>query len=159
MCRIIKCLLLIFSLIFCLLGCSNVRYKSVPPASKEMKYLLFPTQAYRNTLNRAIIVSGEELYAGSKIAYYVGDNEVLCDKSNFTLLPDTQVHELVKRLNDELVKWGKATDYRRIEYWQENGYIRLKIIFKSGRKAYFQYKTAGVHTVSSAENGVVSAIF
>ena len=150
-------LLSIILLLFCLIGCSDVRYKTVPPESKQIKYLLFPNQAYRNTLNRAILVSGEELYSGEKIAYYVVNNEVLCDKSNFSLWPDAQQDELVKLLNDELVKWGKETDYRRIEYSQKNNHILLTIIFKSGRKVSYRYKIAKMHTVSSAEIGITSA--
>ena len=154
-----KLLSMIAAACFCFLltNCSDVRYKPVTPESPQMKYLLFPTKAYRNTLNRAILLSGEELYAGNKIAYYAGNNEVLCDKSNFTLLPDVQQDELVKLLNDELVRRGKETDYRHIEYSPQNDHILLMIVFKSGRKAYCRYKTAGAHTVSSAEIGIASA--
>lgn len=149
-------LLSIIPVLFCVTGCGNVRYETVPPESKQMKYLLFPSKSSRSTLNRAILVSGEELYAGKKIAYYAGNNEVWCDKVNFTLLPDSQQDTLVQHLNDELVRWGKETDYRRIEYSREKDHILLTIVFKSGRKAYFRYKIAGTHTVSSAENGMDS---
>ena len=148
---------LLLVLLFVLPGCRRIEYRTVQPENPKMKYLLFPAESYKNTLNRAIIVSGEELYSGEKIAYYVGNNEVLCDKSNFSLLPDAQQDELVKLLNDELVKWGKETDYRRIEYSQKNNYILLTIIFKSGRKVSYRYKIAKMHTVSSAEIGITSA--
>ena len=143
--------------LFVIPGCRRVEYRSVQPESPDMKYLLFPAESYQNTLNRAIIVSGKELYSKDKISYYVGDNEVWCDKSNFSLWPDAQQDELVKLLNDELVKWGKETDYRRIEYSQKNNHILLTIIFKSGRKVSCRYKIAKMHTVSSAEIGITSA--
>ena len=148
---------LLLVLLFVLPGCRRIEYRTVQPENPQMKYLLFPVESYQNTLNRAILVSGEELYSGEKIAYYVGNNEVLCDKSNFSLWPDAQQDELVKLLNDELVKWGKETDYRRIEYSQKNNHILLTIIFKSGRKVSYRYKIATMHTVSSAEIGITSA--
>ena len=148
---------LLLVLLFVLPGCRRVEYRTVQPENPKMKYLLFPAESYKNTLNRAILVSGEELYSGEKIAYYVGNNKVLCDKSNFSLWPDAQQDELVKLLNDELVKWGKETDYRRIEYSQKNNHILLTIIFKSGRKVSYRYKIATMHTVSSAEIGITSA--
>ena len=148
---------LLLVLLFVLPGCRRIEYRTVQPENPNMKYLLFPVESYQNTLNRAIIVSGEELYSGEKIACYVGNNEVLCDKSNFSLWPDAQQDELVKLLNDELVKWGKETDYRRIEYSQKNNHILLTIIFKSGRKVSYRYKIAKMHTVSSAEIGITSA--
>ena len=148
---------LLLVLLFVLPGCRRIEYRTVQPENPQMKYLLFPAESYKNTLNRAIIVSGEELYSGEKIAYYVGNNEVLCDKSIFSLWPDAQQDELVKLLNDELVKWGKETDYRHIEYSQKNNHILLTIIFKSGRKVSYRYKIAKMHTVSSAEIGITSA--
>ena len=107
--KIFQVLLLVC--LFVIPGCRRVEYRSVQPENSDMKYLLFPAESYQNTLKRAIIVSGEELYSDGRISYYAGDNEVWCDKSNFSLWPDAQQDELVKLLNDELVKWGKETDY------------------------------------------------
>ena len=139
--------------ILILSGCGEVQYRAVPPESREMKYLLFPVKSYRNTLNRAIIVSGEELYSEGKIAYWVGNAEVMTGKSNFTLRPDAPLTEQVERLNAEIIKWGKETDYRRIEYSKENDQVRLTFVFKNGRKTFFRYKIAGEHIVIDTECG------
>ena len=134
-------------------GCGEVQYRAVPPESREMKYLLFPVKSYRNTLNRAIIVSGEELYSKGKIAYWVGNVEVTTEKSNFTLQADPPSAESVEHLNAEIIKWGKETDYRRIEYSKENDRVRLAVVFKNGRRTFFRYKITGDHTVTDAECG------
>ncbi|MBR4662924.1 MAG: hypothetical protein IKO93_03520 [Lentisphaeria bacterium] len=139
--------------ILILSGCGEVQYRAVPPESREMKYLLFPVKSYRNTLNRAIIVSGEELYTKGKIAYWVGNAEVTTEKSNFTLRADATSAEPVERLNAEIIKWGKETDYRRIEYSKENDQVLLTVVFKNGRKTFFRYKITGDHTVTDAECG------
>ena len=139
--------------ILILSGCGKVQYQAVPPESREMKYLLFPVKSYRNTLNRAIIVSGEELYSKGKIAYWVGNAEVTTGKSNFTLRPDAPLTEQVERLNAEIIKWGKETDYRRIKYSKENDRVLLTVVFKNGRKTFFRYKITGDHTVTDAECG------
>ena len=149
--KMMFCLLL--TGIFILTGCGEVRYEVAAPESREMKYLLFPVKSYRETLPRAIIVSGQELHSGDKIAYWVGNTEVWTDKSNFTLLPDGQQIALVDRLNTEIIRWGKETDYRRIEYSQAQDHILLTVVFKTGRKTYFRYKIAGEHTVIDAECG------
>jgi len=139
--------------ILILSGCNEVQYQAVPPESREMKYLLFPVKSYRNTLNRAIIVSGEELYSKGKIAYWVGNVEVTTEKSNFTLRADVPPAESVEHLNAEIIKWGKETDYRRIEYSKEKDQVRLTVVFKNGRKTFFLYKITGEHTVTDAECG------
>ena len=135
-------------------GCGEVQYQAVPPESREMKYLLFPVKSYRNTLNRAIIVSGEELHSKGKIAYWVGNVEVTTEMSNFTLRTDAPSAEQVERLNDEIIKWGKETDYRRIEYSKENDRVLLTVVFKNGRKTFFRYKITGDHTITDAERGI-----
>ena len=134
-------------------GCGEVQYRAVPPESREMKYLLFPVKSYRNTLNRAIIVSGEELYSEGKIAYWVGNVEVTTGNSNFTLRSDAPLTEQVECLNAEIIKWGKETDYRRIEYSKENDRVLLTVVFKNGRRTFFRYKITGDHTVTDAECG------
>ena len=139
--------------ILILSGCNEVQYQAVPPESREMKYLLFPVKSYRNTLNRAIIVSGEELYSNGKFAYWVGNVEVTTEKSNFTLQADPPSAESVEHLNAEIIKWGKETDYRRIEYSKENDQVRLTFVFKNGRKTFFRYKIAGEHIVIDTECG------
>ena len=139
--------------ILILSGCGKVQYQTVPPESRKMKYLLFPVKSYRNTLNRAIIVDGEELYSKGKIAYWVGNVEVTTGKSNFTLRADASPDEPVERLNAEIIKWGKETDYRRIEYSKENDRVLLTVVFKTGRKTFFRYKITGDHTVTDAECG------
>ena len=139
--------------ILILSGCGEVQYQAVPPESREMKFLLFPVKSYRNTLNRAIIVNGEELYSKGKIAYWAGNAEVTAGKSNFTLRADAPPTELVERLNAEIIKWGKETDYRRIEYSKENDRVRLAVVFKNGRRTFFRYKITGDHTVTDTECG------
>jgi len=139
--------------ILILSGCGEVQYQAVSPESREMKYLLFPVKSYRNTLNRAIIVSGEELYSKGKIAYWVGNAEVTTEKSNFTLRADVPPTGLVERLDAEIIRWGKETDYRRIEYSKENDRVRLAVVFKNGRRTFFRYKITGDHTVTDAECG------
>ena len=119
-----------------------------------MKYLFFPTESYQNTLNRAIIVSGKELYSKGEISYYVGNNEVWCDKSNFSLTPGTQQTDQIDQLNAEIVKWSKNTDYRRIEYAKADDFSELVIVYKNGRKVCFRYKVSGGHSVSAAELGI-----
>ena len=140
--------------LFVIPGCRRVEYRSVQPESPDMKYLLFPAESYQNTLNRAIIVSGKELYSKDKISYYVGDNEVWCDKSNFSLIPGTQQVDQIYQLNTEIVKWAKNTDYRRIEYTKGNDFLELVIMYKNGRKVCFRYKVSGAHSVSAAELGI-----
>ena len=56
------CCTLLIMILFILPGCRDVQYKVMMPESSQMKYLLFPAASYKNNLNRAIIVSGEELY-------------------------------------------------------------------------------------------------
>ena len=107
---------LLLVLLFVLPGCRRVEYRTVQPENPKMKYLLFPAESYKNTLNRAIIVSGEELYSKGEISYYAGDNEVWAEKSNFTLVPGAQQLDRINQLNAEIVKWAKNTDYRRIEF-------------------------------------------
>lgn len=140
--------------ILILSGCGKVQYRAVPPESREMKYLLFPVKSYRNTLNRAIIVNGEELYSKDEIAYWAGNAEVSAGKTNFTLRADAPPTEPVERLNAEIIKWGKETDYRRIEYSKENDRVRLAVVFKNGRRTFFRYKITGDHTVTDAECGL-----
>lgn len=134
-------------------GCGEVQYRAVPPESREMKYLLFPVKSYKDTLNRAIIVSGEELHSKGKIAYWAGNAEITTEKSNFTLRPDAPPAEPVARLNAEIVRWGKETDYRRIGYSKENDQILLTVVFKTGRRIFFRYRITGDHTVADAECG------
>ena len=144
-------------LLICLLvvsGCRRIEYRSVQPESPDMKYLLFPAESYQNTLKRAIIVSGKELYSKDKISYYVGDNEVWCDKSNFSLIPGTQQTDQLDQLNTEIVKWAKNTDYRRVEYAKADDFSELVIVYKNGRKVCFRYKVSGAHSVSAAELGI-----
>ena len=140
--------------LFVISGCRRVEYRKVQPESSDMKYLLFPTASYQNTLNRAIIVSGKELYSKDKISYYVGDNEVWCDKSSFSLIPGTQQIDQIYQLNTEIVKWAKNTDYRRIEYAKADNFLELAIVYKNGRKVCFRYKVSGGHSVSAAELGI-----
>ncbi|MBQ9771781.1 MAG: hypothetical protein IJW23_08145 [Lentisphaeria bacterium] len=148
------CCTLLIMILFILPGCRDVQYKVMMPESSQMKYLLFPAASYKNNLNRAIIVSGEELYFKEKIAYYVQDTEVLSDKENFTLYSDEQYINLINQLNIEIGKWGKNTDLRRIEYFKENDFMLLTLVFKSGRKSFFRYKVSDKHKVSSAESGI-----
>ena len=143
--------------ILILSGCGEVQYRAVPSESREIKYLLFPVKSYRNTLNRAIIISGEELYSKDKISYWVENAEVTTEKSNFTLRADAPLlAELVEHINTEIIRWGKETDYRRIEYSKENDRVLLTVIFKTGRKTYFRYKITGNHTVADTECGTAS---
>ena len=144
---------LLLGLLFILPGCRRVEYRTVQPENPQMKYLLFPAESYKNTLNRAIIVSGEELYSKSEISYYAGDREVWAEKSNFTLVPDTPQLDRINQLNAEIVKWAKNTDYRRIEFTKANDCLELVIVYKNGRKVCYRYKVSGVHTVSTAELG------
>ena len=118
-----------------------------------MKYLLFPAESYQNTLNRAIIVSGEELYSKGLIFYYAREHEVRCEKSNFTLVPGAKQFDQINQLNAEIVKWAKNTDYRRIEFAKANDCLELVIVYKNGRKVCYRYKISGAHTVSTAELG------
>ena len=145
---------LLFVCLFVVPGCRRVEYRSVQPESPDMKYLLFPAESYQNTLNRTIIVSGKELYSKDKISYYVGDNEVWCDKSNFSLIPGTQQTTQIDQLNVEIVKWAKNSDYRRIEYAKADDFSELVIVYKNGRKVCFRYKVSGAHSVSAAELGI-----
>ena len=119
-----------------------------------MKYLLFPAESYQNTLKRAIIVSGKELYSNGRISYYAGDNEVWCEKSNFSLIPGTQQTTQIDQLNVEIVKWVKNSDYRRIEYAKADDFSELVIVYKNGRKVCFRDKVSGEHSVSAAELGI-----
>ena len=144
---------LLLVLLFVLPGCRKVEYRTVLPENPQMKYLLFPVESYQNTLNRAIIVSGKELYSKDKISYYVGDNEVWCDKSNFSLIPGMRQTDQLDQLNVEIVKWAKNTDYRRIEFAKANDCLELVIVYKNGRKVCYRYKISGAHTVSTAELG------
>ncbi len=144
---------LLLGLLFILPGCRRVEYRTVQPENPQMKYLLFPAESYKNTLNRAIIVSGEELYSMGEISYYAGDREVWAEKSNFTLVPDTPQLDRINQLNAEIVKWAKNTDYRRIEFTKANDFLELVIVYKNGRKVCYRYKVSGVHTVSTAELG------
>ena len=141
-------------LLFVLSGCRKVEYRSVQPENPQMKYLLFPAESYKNTLNRAIIVSGKELYFNNRISYYAGDNEVWGEKSSFTLVPGAQQLDQINQLNAEIVKWAKNTDYRRIEFAKANNCFELVIVYKNGRKVCFRYKVSEAHTVSSAELGM-----
>ena len=144
---------LLLGLLFILPGCRRVEYRTVQPENPQMKYLLFPAELYKNTLNRTIIVSGEELYSKGEISYYAGDREVWAEKSNFTLVPDTQQLDRINQLNAEIVKWAKNTDYRKIEFTKANDCLELVIVYKNGRKVCYRYKVSGVHTVSTAEIG------
>ena len=144
---------LLLGLLFILPGCRRVEYRTVQPENPQMKYLLFPAESYKNTLNRAIIVSGEELYSKSEISYYAGDREVWAEKSNFTLVPDTPQLDRINQLNAEIVKWTQNTDYRKIEFAKANDCLELVIVYKNGRKVCYRYKVSGVHTVSTAELG------
>ena len=145
---------LLFVCLFVVPGCRRVEYRSVQPESPDMKYLLFPAESYQNTLKRAIIVSGKELYSKGKISYYAGDNEVWCEKSNFSLIPGTQQITQIDQLNVEIVKWAKNSDYRRIEYAKADDFSELVIVYKNGRKVCFRYKVSGAHSVSAAELGI-----
>ena len=150
--KIFQVLLLVC--MFVISGCHRVEYRRVKPESPDMKYLLFPAESYQNTLKRAIIVSGKELYSKGEISYYVGNNKVWCDKSNFSLTPGTQQTDQIDQLNAEIVKWSKNTDYRRIEYAKADDFSELVIVYKNGRKVCFRYKVSGVHSVSAAELGI-----
>ena len=150
--KIFQVLLLVC--MFVISGCRKVEYRSVKPESPDMKYLLFPAESYKNTLNRAIIISGKELYSKGEISYYVGDNEILVEKSNFTLVPSTQQIDQINQLNAEIVKWAKNTDYRRIEYAKVDNFLEFVIVYKNGRKVCFRYKVSGTHSVSAAELGI-----
>ncbi len=145
---------LLFICLFVVPGCRRVEYRSVQPESPDMKYLLFPAESYQNTLKRAIIVSGKELYSNGRISYYAGDNEVWCEKSNFSLIPGTQQTTQIDQLNVEIVKWAKNSDYRRIEYAKADDFSELVIVYKNGRKVCFRYKVSGAHSVSAAELGI-----
>ena len=145
---------LLLVLLFVLPGCRRVEYRTVQPENPNMKYLLFPAESYKNTLNRAIIVSGEELYSKGEISYYAGDREVWAEKSNFTLVPGAQQPDQINQLNAEIVKWAKNTDYRRIEFAKTNDCLELVIVYKNGRKVCFRYKVSAAHTVSAAEIGM-----
>ena len=144
---------LLLVLLFVLPGCRRVEYRTVQPENPNMKYLLFSAESYKNTLNRAIIVSGEELYSKGEISYYAGDREVWAEKSNFTLVPGAQQLDRINQLNAEIVKWAKNTDYRRIEFAKANDCLELVIVYKNGRKVCYRYKISGAHTVSTAELG------
>ena len=144
---------LLFVCLFVVPGCRRVEYRTVQPENPNMKYLLFPVESYKNTLNRAIIVSGEELYSKGEIFYYAGDREVWAEKSNFTLVPGAQQPDQINQLNAEIVKWAKNTDYRRIEFAKANDCLELVIVYKNGRKVCYRYKISGAHTVSTAELG------
>ena len=150
--KIFQVLLLVF--LFVIPGCRRVEYRNIQPESPDMKYLLFPAESYQNTLNRAIIVSGKELYSKGKISYYAGDNEAWCDKSNFSLTPGTQQTDQIDQLNAEIIKWSKNTDYRRIAYAKTDDFSELVIVYKNGRKVCCRYKVSGVHSVSAAELGI-----
>ena len=150
--KIFQVLLLVC--LFVIPGCRRVEYRSVQPESPDMKYLLFPAESYQNTLKRAIIVSGKELYSKGKISYYAGDNEVWCDKSNFSLIPGMRQTDQLDQLNAEIVKWSKNTDYRRVEYAKADDFSELVIVYKNGRKVCFRYKVSGAHSVSAAELGI-----
>ena len=150
--KIFQVLLLVF--LFVIPGCRRGEYRNILPESPDMKYLFFPTESYQNTLNRAIIVSGKELYSKGEISYYAGDNEVWAEKSNFTLVPGAQQLDRINQLNAEIVKWAKNTDYRRIEFAKANNCFELVIVYKNGRKVCFRYKVSEAHTVSSAEFGM-----
>ena len=150
--KIFQVLLLVC--LFVILGCRRVEYRNIQPESPDMKYLLFPAESYQNTLKRAIIVSGKELQSKGKIAYYAGDNEAWCDKSNFSLTPSTQQTDQIAQLNTEIIKWSKNTDYRRIEYAKTDDFSELVIVYKNGRKVCFRYKVSGGHSVSAAELGI-----
>ena len=150
--KIVQILLLVC--LFVVPGCRRVEYRSVQPESPDMKYLLFPAESYQNTLKRAIIVSGKELYSNGRISYYAGDNEVWCEKSNFSLIPGTQQTTQIDQLNAEIVKWAKNSDYRRIEYAKADDFSELVIVYKNGRKVCFRYKVSGAHSVSAAELGI-----
>lgn len=144
---------LLLVLLFVLPGCRRGEYRTVQPENPNMKYLLFPAESYKNTLNRAIIVSGEELYSKGGISYYAGDREVWGEKSNFTLVPGAQQPDQINQLNAEIVKWAKNTDYRRIEFAKANDCLELVIVYKNGRKVCYRYKISGAHTVSTAKLG------
>ena len=141
-------------LLFVLPGCRRVEYRTVQPENPQMKYLLFPAESYKNTLNRAIIVSGKELHFKGLISYYAGDNEVWVEKSHFTLVPGAQQLDQIDQLNAQIVKWAKNTDYRRIEYAKADNFLELAIVYKNGRKVCFRYKVSGGHSVSAAELGI-----
>ena len=145
---------LLFVCLFVVPGCRRVEYRNLQPESPDMKYLLFPAESYQNTLKRAIIVSGKELYSNGRISYYAGDNEVWCEKSNFSLIPGTQQTTQIDQLNAEIVKWAKNSDYRRIEYAKADDFSELVIVYKNGRKVCFRYKVSGAYSVSAAELGI-----
>ena len=82
-----------------------------------MTYLLFPKKDHRNIINRAIIISGDELFSkNNKIFYYNGNDKLFIEKSKLTLSPDFVTPEYINNLNTEIRNWKEETDYRKIEY-------------------------------------------
>ena len=126
-------------------------YQPLPFDSHRMTYLRFPKKDYCNIIDRAIIVSGDELFSkNNKIFYYNGNAKVFIEKSKLTLLPNFATSKYINNLNIEIRNWKKETDYRKVEYEKDIDEAILTITFKSGEKKRFLYKIAPNQDIKSA---------
>ena len=147
--------LFFYSCIF-LSGCHDCSYKKIPFDSPRMTYLLFTKKDHSNIINRAIIISVDELFSkNNKIFYYNGNDKLFIEKSKLTLSPDFVTPEYINNLNTEIRNWKEETDYRKIEYKKNREGAILTIIFKSGEKKFFKYKMAPNQDIKSAEYCIV----
>ena len=132
----------LFALLLCLVCCScdSGRENSIPANHHKMTYLIFPQEG--STIDRAIIVSGKELFSGKPIEYYVGNDlhEIPYNKISLLPMSKNNYFSYVHNLNLEIKKWGSETDYEKVDFKLQDNNVVLVIYHKNGKRIIYKYK-------------------
>ena len=112
------------------------RKREMRPDDKHMYYILFPIDT-NTTLQRAILVSAEELFDNKPFEYYDGEDTYQIEKEKMTLRPpedESLSKTYIARLNEEIKKWGKNTDWLYVTFnmHSETGQVNFRLRPKTG---------------------------
>lgn len=133
-----------------LISCDNHKTFSVQPNNSKMRYLLFPSN---NILNRALLVSGSEIFDNT-ISYY-DDNDDLSTipLKHLSWLPVNQndISIYINNLNATIQKWNDKTDYKKIDFKTDHNTIKLYIYYKGGDFSIYKYKINNQSTPTDCE--------
>ena len=122
-------------------GCNWNNQTPVKPESEKMMYIAFP-KSPGSPLKRAIFLTGRELYDDEKFNYFDGDEKKNIPRGEVTLRPPASEEELDRYIvgfNAEIARWGKNTDFKRLEYHRREDRTYLRMHLKSGKIIGFDY--------------------
>ena len=125
------------------------RTREIPPGDRNAEYLLFTRDIAADGIRRAVIVDGTELAGTADFRYYDGDVEKTVARERLSLYPPASPEvrkECIAGLNDEIERWGKETDIRRVDFSIDGSRATLTKYLKNGKIDRCTYEIRAAHT-------------